>query len=76
VSPVKSLLRDLWFHFFRRTRCLIRRKHLDLKPIGDLVKKGYRGVPVDQCHYCTEIRVRGTDNVLRFGGKLPGGSRS
>lgn len=68
MSPLKSLGRDLWFHL-KRLRCLIRRRHLDLRPIGDLVKKGYRGVPVEQCRFCTEIIVKGQDNVVRFGGR-------
>jgi hypothetical protein len=68
MSPFAVFRRDLWMHL-KRTRCIIARRHMDVHEIGVLSKKGgFRGVPLKQCHFCSEILITAGD-AARYGGK-------
>jgi hypothetical protein len=69
IAAPKALRSSLRVHL-RRTRCIIRQKHLDEHDIGTFTKKGFPAIPVRQCWYCTEIIVPSVGAAKKFGGKV------
>jgi hypothetical protein len=69
IAAPKTLRSSLRVHL-RRTRCIIRQKHLDEHDIGTFTKKGFPAIPVRQCWYCTEIIVPSVGAAKKFGGKV------
>jgi hypothetical protein len=50
--------------------CLVRRSHRDARYVGELTKRGFRGVPMYQCVFCVEFYLREVD-LKKLGGKTP-----
>jgi hypothetical protein len=57
MHPFVIFLRDLWFHA-KGLLCVIRRRHVELVPVGDLTKRGFRGVPMYQCPRCASFWIK------------------
>lgn len=71
---VRLFVRDLFLHYIQGSLCLLRRRHRALVYVGEIGKKGFRGVPIYQCAKCTALYIHDRD-ALRLGGTPPGGRR-
>ena len=67
MHPGLIFLLDLWL-WVKAFLCLIRRHHHGSVRVSDVVRKGYRPIPMFQCRWCNQFYIREAD-AARTGGR-------
>lgn len=69
LTRVKRYVGDLFYrHLFHGTICHLLGRHRDLRSVGEIAKKGFRGQPMFQCSKCLNFWIADA-NAKRLGGR-------